>query len=49
MGLGLPENTRRTKGLQNHSRRSSLLAERALEYGVSLKEIPVAGESETTI
>ena len=47
--LSLPENTRRSKGLQNHSSGSSLFAERALEHGVSLEEIPVIGGSQKTI
>ena len=48
VGLGLPENTRKTKVLQNHSRRSSF-AEKDLEHGVSLEEISVAVGSETTV
>ena len=47
--LSLPENTRRSKALQNHNSGSSLFAQRALEHGASLEEIPVAGGSETTV
>ena len=43
--LGLPENRRRYKDLQDHSSRSSLFAEKALEHGASQEEIPVAGAS----
>ena len=49
VGLSLPENRRRSKKLQNLSRRSSLFLERALEHGASLEGIPVARGSETTV
>lgn len=35
VGLGLPENTRRCKGLQNHSRRLSLCREGSRAWGLS--------------
>ena len=47
--LGLPENRRRYKDLQDHSSRSSLFAEKALEHGASQEEIPVPGASGTTV
>ena len=47
--LVLPENRRRYKDLQDHSSRSSLFAEKALEHRASQEEIPVAGGSETTV
>ena len=47
--LGLPENKRRYKDLQDHSSRSSLFAEKALEHGASQEEIPVPGASVTTV